>query len=139
MSCNVESIKNYLTESNIKPSYPRIKIFEYLIVNKNHPTVDMIYSELVKEIPTLSKTTVYNTLRLFIKEKVAVVITIEEGETRYDADITNHGHFKCTNCRKIYDFRVNIMDIKIEGLEGFKVDERNFYYVGICKECLKNS
>src|SRR5690625_3948835 len=103
----VDNIKNYLLEKDIKPSYQRIKILEYLRTKKNHPTVDMIYKELVKEIPTLSKTTVYNTLNSFVKKDIARVITIEEGETRFDANTKNHGHFKCTNCNSIYDFKVN--------------------------------
>ena len=32
----------------------------------NHPTVETIYKELIDEIPTLSKTTVYNTLKQFV-------------------------------------------------------------------------
>ena len=65
-------IEKYLREHGISPSYQRIRVFEYLISNKNHPTVDMIYKELIKEIPTLSRTTVYNTLNLLVKQKVAI-------------------------------------------------------------------
>ena len=54
-----------LTEHNIKPTFPRMKIYEYLMEHKNHPSVDSVYQELVEEIPTLSRTTVYNTLHLF--------------------------------------------------------------------------
>ena len=53
-------IGNYLKKHNIKPSYQRMKIFQYLLDNHNHPTVDTIYRALCTEIPTLSKTTVYN-------------------------------------------------------------------------------
>ena len=136
MNYTMEEIKQYLIDHNIKPSHPRIKIFEYLVKNKNHPTVDKIYSELINEIPTLSKTTVYNTLGLFINENVTRLITIEEGEKRYDADISNHGHFKCTNCGKIYDFRLNDKEINEKDIEKFKVSEKNFYYLGLYEEWL---
>lgn len=136
MIYTTENIKNYLLEKNIKPSYPRMKILEYLVTQKNHPTVDNIYTDLVKEMPTLSKTTVYNTLNSFIKEDIARVITIEEGETRYDAEIENHGHFKCTNCGEIHDFKINELGLEKEGLEDFKINQKNFYYLGLCKDCL---
>jgi len=58
-------IGNYLKNHDIKPSYQRMKIFQYLLDNHVHPTVDTIYKALCPEIPTLSKTTVYNTLNLF--------------------------------------------------------------------------
>ena len=66
-------IGNYLKEHNIKPSYQRMKIFQYLLDNHNHPTVDTIYKALCTEIPTLSKTTVYNTLNLFIQQNTTVI------------------------------------------------------------------
>ena len=63
-------IGNYLKNHDIKPSYQRMKIFQYLLDNHVHPTVDTIYKALCPEIPTLSKTTVYNTLNLFVEKKV---------------------------------------------------------------------
>lgn len=60
-------IGEYLKSKGVRPSEQRIRIFKYLYVNKNHPTVDMIYRELVQKMPCLSKTTVYNTLNIFWK------------------------------------------------------------------------
>ena len=138
MNISIENFGDYLLKKNIKPSYPRIKVLEYLVLKKNHPTVDEIYNELVKELPTLSKTTVYNTLNLFIEAKLARLITIEDNETRYDASVANHGHFKCEVCRKIFDFSINIDSAEIEGLSHFTVKEKNVYYKGICPNCLDN-
>lgn len=131
------NIRDYLKENGIKPSYLRIKILEYLLKYKSHPTVDEIYRELSGEIPTLSKTTIYNTLNLFVEKKVAQLIVIEENETRYDADIRVHGHFKCGACGKIYDIPVDISSIKVEGLDKFQVDETHIYFKGICDKCLQ--
>lgn len=59
-----ESLKQELKTKNIGLSYQRLKVLEYLIQNRCHPTVEQIYFDLCKEIPTLSKTTIYNTLRV---------------------------------------------------------------------------
>ncbi|WP_066498758.1 Fur family transcriptional regulator [Abyssisolibacter fermentans] len=133
MNFKINNIEDYLKSNDIKPSYQRIKIFEYLIKYKNHPTVDMIYKELVGEIPTLSKTTVYNTLKLFVEKNIVIVINIEDNETRYDADTSFHGHFKCRKCKRVYDFRLEMPHIK--DLEGFDIDEYHFYLKGVCKSC----
>ncbi|WIF95903.1 Fur family transcriptional regulator [Caminicella sporogenes] len=132
----ITNVSDYLKKHGIKPSLQRIKIFEYLINNKNHPTVDTIYKELLKEIPTLSKTTVYNTLNLFIEKNIVAVITIEENETRYDADVSFHGHFKCERCGKVYDFYVDISNLKDDMLKDFQIKEKHIYYKGVCKYCL---
>ena len=50
---------------DIKPSYQRLRIFQYLLSHRTHPTVDEIHHALVAEMPTLSKTTVYNTCLLY--------------------------------------------------------------------------
>ncbi len=101
-------IASHLSENNIKPSLQRMKIFEYLHVNRNHPTVDMIYSCLSKEIPTLSKTTVYNTLNLFVENDVAITVAIEDNELRYDSTTKDHAHFKCIKCEIIYDIEMDL-------------------------------
>lgn len=65
MDGKIENITEYLIKNNIRPSFQRIKILEYLANNNNHPTADEIFKDVVKEIPMLSKTTVYSTLTLF--------------------------------------------------------------------------
>ncbi len=127
---------DYLIAHKIKPSFQRIKIFEYIRNSNNHPTVDEIYKHIVKDIPTLSKTTVYNTLNLFIDKDIASVITIEENETRYDVIMSHHGHFKCTQCGRIYDVTIDMSDLHLDTLEGFKIDEKHLYFKGKCKICL---
>ena len=138
MEFHIENIGEYLKAHEIKPSYQRIKIFQYLVENKNHPTVDMIYKALCTEIPTLSKTTVYNTLNLFIEKKIVNVIVIEENETRYDSVMAVHGHFKCEKCGKIYDIGINqniLEDVKLKNCE---IKEQHYYFKGICQDCSNN-
>lgn len=132
---NSIDLKDYLSSKNIKPSYPRIKIYEYLSKHHTHPTVDEIYLSLLEEMPTLSKTTVYNTLKAFIDKGLVKLITIEDNETRYDVKTDNHGHFKCENCRKIYDFVVNLEYDSIDDLNDFHIKEKSIYFKGICRVC----
>ena len=139
MNQKIDNLVKTLVEKNIKPSYQRIKILEYLITKRNHPTVDKIFNDLIKEIPTLSKATVYNTLDLFKKANLAIVVTIENNETRYDAKVASHGHFKCENCGNIYDFNVNIDNLPVDSLEHFKINEKNVYFKGVCPKCLSNN
>ena len=137
MKLNIEKISSYLKSHDIRPSYQRMKIFEYLIVNKNHPTIDMMYKSLAPEIPTLSKTTVYNTLNLFVQKKIAIVILVEENETRYDADTSIHGHFKCDECGEVSDLNIGMDKINIPELNNYQINEHHLYFKGLCKECLK--
>ena len=129
------NVNHYLTKHGIKPSYQRMKIMEFLLNNKNHPTVDNIHKDLIKDIPTLSKTTVYNTLNLFAKQNVVQIINIENNEVRYDGNISFHGHFKCEKCGKIYDFNIKSNDLNFEQIENFEIKHTDIYLKGICKKC----
>lgn len=60
MNTNINA-RDYLEKCGIKPSLQRIAIVEYLMENRIHPTADDIYHALCIQVPTLSKTTVYNT------------------------------------------------------------------------------
>lgn len=132
---SINNIGEYLKNNDIRPSFQRIKILEYLLKYKNHPTVDTIHRELVNKIPTLSKTTVYNTLKLFVEQNVAIIINIENNETRYDAYVSKHGHFKCEKCGKVYDFNVDFDSVNLEKIKKFKIHEYHFYLKGICDKC----
>ena len=128
-----KEISQYLSDHHIRPSFQRVRIFEYLAEFRSHPTIDEIYHALAAEIPTLSKTTVYNTLDLFIREHVAQPLSIEDNQMRYDADVSVHGHFMCSNCGRVYDFQVD--EIRAQGLDHFDVESRNVFYKGICPLC----
>ncbi len=123
---------------NINPSHQRLKIMEYLAQNQSHPTVDQIYTALQKDISTLSKTTVYNTLRILAEAGLVRTLTIEDNEVRYDILTENHGHFKCEACGTIYDFPIDMNALISENLSHFRIYDKNVYFKGICPKCLAN-
>ena len=70
MNIKIEPLKNELSAKGVRPTYIRLKILDYLKKNMTHSTADMIYEALLKEIPTLSKMSVYNTLKMFSEKKI---------------------------------------------------------------------
>jgi len=136
MKPSFEDLMHELVIRKIRPSHQRLKILEYLMEHPCHLTVDQIFNDLQKEIPTLSKSTVYNTLTSFMEAQLVRVITIEENETRYDIITHNHGHFKCDSCGAIYDFKINIDDFTAGELSGFQIYDKNVYFKGVCPKCL---
>lgn len=128
-----------LSDRGIQPSVQRIRIYEFLWNNRIHPTVDDIYERLHPEIPTLSRTTVYNTMKLFMESGLVQPLVIEEKEIRYDIDTSHHGHFKCEQCGSVFDFRAESSETGVyPELAGFMIKERHLYFKGLCKNCVKN-
>ena len=136
MKPTFEELSNELKRKKIRLSHQRLKVLEYLTLNRCHPTVDQIYVDLQKEVPTLSKTTIYNTLSTLVESGLVRVVTIEDNETRYDIEIENHGHFKCESCGTIFNFNIEIESLPTEELNSFKINDKNVYFKGICPRCL---
>lgn len=128
---------NRLVAAGIRPSLQRIAILDWLIHHPVHPTVEDVYQGLYRQMPKLSRTTVYNTLRMLSEEKAAQMLTIDEHRVCYDGNVASHVHFYCKKCGKVID----LMDEKAPHLdsavniEGNIVEEEQLYYKGICAEC----
>lgn len=133
-----DALKQTLDHKGIKLSFQRLKVLEYLSIHHSHPTADRIFSDLQVELPTLSKTTVYNTLRTLIDAKLVRVVNIEESEARYDLIAKSHGHFKCETCGRIENFSIDIDTVPFGDLAEFQIDLKDVYFKGICPRCLSN-
>ena len=130
---DLNELRSLLEEKGIQPSIQRLKILEYLIKKKTHPTADMIYQKLSREIPTLSKTTVYNTLHNFQDKGIISGLTIDENEMRYDFYMQHHLHFKCGKCKSVYDIDAEVSSLERDYINGHKILDFQVYFKGICK------
>lgn len=126
-----------LLAHHIKPSVQRMAIMDYLMAHCTHPTVEEIYSALAPTMPTLSKTTVYNTLKLLTDQGAVRMLSIDERFTCYDALTEPHAHFLCRKCGQVYDLPLphGLMKEVSNNPEGHDVEEIHYYYKGVCKQC----
>lgn len=133
----------HLEKFGIRPSQKRLMLFGYLQKYRTHPTVDEMYGELHELIPTLSKTTVYNTMDLFVQRGVVAALNIEDKNQRFDAETSPHAHFRCTECGKIHDVFLDRQAYETIGKispADCVVKTTEIYFKGICTDCkiLKN-
>ncbi|HWQ05171.1 MAG TPA: Fur family transcriptional regulator [Longilinea sp.] len=135
MDISKEFLTEQLKNKDIRPSYQRLKVLEYLYQKEGHPTVEGIFRSLIVEIPSLSKVTIYNTLHTLIDAGLVRVVDIDETEKHYDITLANHGHFQCDACGTIYNFNVNIDQIPFDGLDQFLIRQKNVYFRGLCPDC----
>ena len=131
--------KDYLTTHGIKASAQRVAIMDYLLTHKTHPTVNEIFDSLSPSIPTLSKTTLYNTLKLFVEKNVAIQLGIDEKNARFDGDVSQHAHFQCSKCGKVFDIYPTdlpvLTDVYRQRIGNFKIMNTELLYHGYCDNC----
>lgn len=130
---------NYLHLHGVKPSLQRMAVMRYLLEHHTHPTAEEIYQSLHPSMPTLSRTTVYNTLRLLTEHGAVQQLTIDERNQCFDSVLEPHAHFLCTRCGKIYD--VPLREAGLQAVadlpKGFVYEQSSLYFRGCCKECLE--
>ncbi|MCA9732260.1 MAG: transcriptional repressor [Deferribacteres bacterium] len=132
---SIETVKNLLEAKGVKPSFQRISVLKYMLQKKNHPSVDMIYQNLITQIPTLSRTTIYNTLKLLNKKRVIASLSISDTELRYDYISDPHDHFLCKQCGQIFDIDALTEAMEPKEINGHDVHEVQVNAKGICSSC----
>ena len=130
-----EKYVKLLKEDSIKITPQRLEILRYLDSHRTHPTVEEIFSELKQKNPSLSKTTVYNSVEILRKHGLIQSVSISISETRYDFKNKMHHHFLCKKCGKIMDIDIECPNINKVMKEGYKIEEVHGYFKGLCNKC----
>lgn len=124
-----------LKAEGIRLSHPRLKILEFMLQSDIHPTADQLYLALHQEIPSLSKTTVYNTMKILVQTGLVKAIHLEDHETRFDLTQQPHGHFKCLSCGLIQDVPLTTIDFDHQELQKFCIKDLELSVKGYCPQC----
>lgn len=112
------------------------------VVNRlhNHPTADMIYEEVIRDFPRISKATVYRNLNQMAQQGLILRIQIPNSADRYDFNTKSHYHLKCTGCGQVYDVDLPYMKQLNElnlSEQGFTIEDHNIIFEGKCPLCNK--
>ena len=115
----------------------RLKILEYLKSVKTHPTAEVVYEAVKKNLPLMTLATVYRNLNLLAEEGKITKLDIN-GEFHFDADLSHHQHCVCKKCGKIDDhFQKEISQYALKKIKAsnFQLQGVNIFFHGTCKKC----
>ncbi len=132
---NQKILMEKLEAHQIPVSLQRIHILSFLFENPGHYRAEEVYETLKPKVPTLSKSTVYNTLHLFSEKGLLRTLSLEEGVTHYDAMMEDHAHFICEQCHQITNVPLQEALPQID-LPGTQIHQKDLIYRGICQKCL---
>ena len=128
-----------LAEHGILPTPQRLAVFGAVAGRRDHPSVDKIYVELRRKLPTLSKTTVYSTMQLLAEKHLIGMVHGDREELRFDGATEFHAHFRCRDCGGLYD--IGLADRHEKPFaklpRGFVSDDEELIYYGTCPDCNK--
>ncbi len=129
-----QGLAEALRARGISPTQQRIAVYRYLLEHRTHPTADTVYNALSAEYPTMSRTTVYNTMRALFRGGLLRIVTIDAEEQHFDADTADHGHFRCVQCGSVFDFTLPTA-VRELSPEGYHTEMFDVYATGVCPHC----
>ncbi|MBQ3068747.1 MAG: transcriptional repressor [Clostridia bacterium] len=132
---NLSDQARRLQERGIRPTPQRLAVYDYLLTHRTHPTADAIFEALSPQYPSFSRTTIYNSVKALMDAGLVRVVTIDPSEQHFDGDPLDHGHCRCEQCGRLFDFEMP------DGLlaplipEGFTVNRQDIFFSGLCQDC----
>lgn len=126
-----------------KYSRQRELILNSLKNRMDHPTAEILYADLKKQMPEIGIATVYRNLAELCESGNIVKIKSKSGADRYDGNVEPHIHFECNNCHEIYDIEMQSSATKKIDNElirlaediGAQYSNSSIYIDGFCKKC----
>lgn len=122
----------------LKHSKQRDLIMNFLMSRKDHPTADVVYTNVRKENPNISLGTVYRNLTLLSEMGEIQRLRLGDGIDHFDADTSSHYHFVCSDCGCVIDLKMDdishILKTAQTGFDG-EIAGHVTYFYGQCPLC----
>lgn len=112
-------------------------VYDTIQKTHSHPTADWIFEQVRADVPKISLGTVYRNLSVLKDEGVIREIYGNDRRAHYDADLSPHAHFICSDCGQIWDvFGVPEVDWRtLKELVGCEVANQQLDFQGRCAAC----
>jgi Fur family peroxide stress response transcriptional regulator len=124
--------------AGLKMTPQRLAIYRYLLETVEHPSADTVFRNVRHTFPNISLDTVNRTLLTLNRIGAAFVVEGTGDAKRFDANLDDHQHFKCLNCKRIIDFHhapFDNVEIPTCIKDQFTILRKTVYFEGLCKDC----
>jgi len=116
----------------------REAILRLLRSARSHYTADQVYDEVRRELPNISKGTIYRNLKVLHEMGLVSELSLNGSLSRFEAKRESHYHFRCEGCGKVFDLDEpinHVLEKRIADKTGFKVTHHQTEFRGLCKDC----
>ena len=130
-------------EAGLPCTHQRQVMYRALLEAVDHPSPDMLYERVKRDIPSVSLGTVYRNIKTFLDNGLIGEVSLLQhdslrGSLRLEANNTPHHHLVCRSCRKMFDLSAE----QVEGIHlrerlpaGFQLERFVVEAHGLCATC----
>jgi Fe2+ or Zn2+ uptake regulation protein len=113
-----------LRAHGIQPSAQRLAVAAYVLDTDEHPAAEDVLRQATRNLPMISRATVYNTLNLFVAKGLIRELVLSEGRSVFDCNLEQHHHFIDEETGTIHDIPWDAVRVgRVERLAGYQVKE----------------
>lgn len=133
-----EQLTELFREQGFNVTSQRVRVFQVLHDAVGHPTAEEVWSEVRRDLTTVSLRTVYQTLNDLVAMGEISQLQIGSGSSRFDPNCDGHHHLVCNECGDITDIASSQAPTPRPSgnLGGFLVEAAELTFHGVCGECL---
>jgi len=95
-----------LADSGLRATTQREIVYQVLLDQRDHPSVDEVFSRAKALMPTISLATVYNCLDALVGYGLVKQVNFERGASRYCPNLQDHAHFHDDATGRIVDIHL---------------------------------
>ncbi len=123
----------------VKRNTRQKRLISEVLHSMNHPSATMVFEEVRKVNPKISRATVFRVLADAAASGTLLRLHIPGSDDRFDINTERHFHISCRVCGRVDDIEVagpavNLLDGNID-THGYKVEQWNIECVGLCPGC----
>ncbi len=136
-----EQIMEVLRNNGYRATPQRISVARCVLTSREHPTAESIYNEVRRLHPTISMSTVYNTLHVLKELNLVQELEFNEIGVRFDPNTKPHFNLVCNRCGEIFDLDEPLIEEALERVErrvGFKRTGQRVDVYGFCRRCTRD-
>lgn len=119
----------------------REALLAYLRSTHEHPSAEMVFSQLRQDFPDISLGTVYRNLSMFKDSGEIASVGTVGGVERFDGNPAPHVHFVCNSCRSVTDLHEITVPEEVRRqaarLTGGNIEQCQVTFFGQCGICAK--
>jgi Fe2+ or Zn2+ uptake regulation protein len=138
MTTSIQQYVRAFRGSGRKITPQRRLIFRVLTELAEHPTAEEVYQRAVLDMPDMSRSTVYSTLKALVElDALAEVEELSDEGTRYDTETDSHHHIYCLSCGKLVDVAQQFHGLELppDKEQGYEIVKRQVTFYGYCPAC----
>jgi Fur family peroxide stress response transcriptional regulator len=130
--------RNRCVEAGLPCTHQRQVLYRALLEAEDHPSPEMLYERVKRDIPSVSLGTVYRNIKTFLDNGLIGEVSLHHGSLRLEANNAPHHHLVCRSCRTMFDLPAEqVEDIRLrESLpNGFRLERFVVEAHGLCATC----